>query len=73
MVEMALELNKSAVLSRQSTDQKACVDAWDKVANYIEPKLKAIEVSGELDNRILVRTIDLSGKKEEAADNNADD
>lgn len=26
---------------------KFAVDAWDKVANYTEPKLKAIEVTGE--------------------------
>jgi hypothetical protein len=53
--------------------RKTVIDSWDKIAQYVQPKLKAVEVSGELDSRILVRTIDLSGKKEETADNNADD
>lgn len=29
---------------------KFAVDAWDKVANYTEPKLKAVEVSGDVDH-----------------------
>ena len=38
---------------------KFAVDAWDKVANYTEPKLKAVEVSGEIKTRPML--VDLSG------------
>ena len=27
---------------------KECVNAWDKIAHYVTPKLKAVEVSGDL-------------------------
>ena len=29
---------------------KMSIDAWDKIAQYTEPKLKAVEVSGEVDH-----------------------
>ena len=38
---------------------KFAVDAWDKIAQYTEPKLKAVEVSGEIKTRPLL--VDLSG------------
>ena len=28
--------------------KKECVNAFDKIAQYVQPKLKAIEISGEL-------------------------
>ena len=28
---------------------KTVIDAWDKVAQYVQPKLKAIEISGTLE------------------------
>lgn len=28
--------------------RKECVTAWDKIGQYINPKLKAVEMSGEL-------------------------
>ena len=31
--------------------RKECVSAWDKVAQYTTPKLKAIEVSGEIEHK----------------------
>lgn len=31
--------------------RKECVTAWDKVAQYTTPKLKAVEVSGEIQHR----------------------
>ena len=30
------------------TMRKECVSAWDKIAQYVTPKLKAVEMSGEL-------------------------
>jgi hypothetical protein len=38
---------------------KMSIDAWDKIAQYTEPKLKAIEVSGEIKTRPIL--VDLSG------------
>tara|TARA_R110002020_G_C16233629_1_gene768583 strand:+ start:931 stop:1206 length:276 start_codon:yes stop_codon:yes gene_type:complete len=40
---------------------KFSVDAWDKVANYTEPKLKAVEHSGNISTRPML--VDLSGGK----------
>lgn len=40
---------------------KFAVDAWDKIAQYTQPKLKAIEVTGEITTR--PKLIDLSGGK----------
>lgn len=36
------------------TGLKFAVDAWDKVANYTEPKLKATELSGQVDQSLTV-------------------
>lgn len=33
---------------------KTSIDAWDKVASYTEPKLKAVEVTGEIDTSITI-------------------
>jgi len=41
-------------------DRKTAVECWDKVAQYVQPKLKATEISGNLDTNI-VKIIDLSG------------
>lgn len=40
-------------IADQSTDdefmqRKECVNAWEKIGQYCSPKLKAIEVSGEV-------------------------
>ena len=40
---------------------KFAVDAWDKVASYTEPKLKAIDHSGNISTRPML--VDLSGGK----------
>lgn len=31
--------------------RKECVNAWDKIAHYVTPKLKAVEMSGELQHK----------------------
>ena len=33
---------------------KFAVDAWDKVAQYTEPKLKAVEHSGQVDSTLTI-------------------
>ena len=44
---------------------KNSIDAWDKIAQYTEPKLKAVEISGSVETRTKVVIKDLSGKKPE--------
>jgi len=36
---------------------KASIDAWDKIAQYTEPKLKAIEVSGGTDDNLTIKLV----------------
>lgn len=44
----------------EALDRKTAVECWDKVAQYVQPKLKATEISGNLDTNV-VKIIDLSG------------
>ena len=41
MSECAIELHKIATVSKEGDDWKKAIDGWDKVAQYIEPKLTA--------------------------------
>lgn len=43
MAEQAVRLHEKAV-DGETNDIKASIDAWDKIAAYTEPKLKATEV-----------------------------
>lgn len=62
MAENAVKLQEIADASADdSNDRKAALDGWDKVANYVEPKLKAVEHSGGVDLRNIVKRIDLTG------------
>jgi hypothetical protein len=45
MAERANDLDALAVNEPDAVNLKASIDAWDKIANYTEPKLKAVEVS----------------------------
>lgn len=50
MAEQATRIHAAAIDAEDGT--KALIDsvnAWDKVAQYIQPKLKAVELSGGLD------------------------
>ena len=44
MAERANQLDEIAVDEPDPITLKASIDAWDKIANYTEPKLKAVEV-----------------------------
>ena len=46
MAENAVELQKIANLEQDPTVYKSALDGWEKVAQYVEPKLKAVEVTG---------------------------
>ena len=47
MAERANDLDALAVNEPDAVNLKASIDAWDKIANYTEPKLKAVEVSSD--------------------------
>ena len=47
MSERANDLDKLATTEPDAITLKASIDAWDKIANYTEPKLKAVEVSSD--------------------------
>ena len=44
MAENATTLHRIAAESSSVSDLKLSIDAWDKVAQYTEPKLKAIDI-----------------------------
>lgn len=47
MAENAVKLQEVANDDPTSNNFKAAVDAWEKIAQYVEPKLKAVEVTGK--------------------------
>lgn len=51
-----------------TSSAKTANDALEKLAQYVEPKLKAIEVSGTIDQKHTVKIIDLSGALGESED-----
>ena len=44
MAENASVLHSLAIESRSVTDLKYSIDAWDKLAQYTEPKLKTVDI-----------------------------
>ena len=46
MAESAVELQRIASEEQDVQAYKAALDGWDKIANYTEPKLKSVEVTG---------------------------
>ena len=54
MAERANDLDALAVNEPDAVNLKASIDAWDKIANYTEPKLKAIDVSSSDDQGLTV-------------------
>jgi len=47
MAENAVKLQQIAEIEQDVTAHKAALDGWDKVAQYTEPKLKAVEMTGK--------------------------
>jgi hypothetical protein len=52
LAENAVRLEEIAKQSNDVTALRASVDAWDRIAQYTEPKLKAVEVKA--DNELVV-------------------
>jgi|ETNvirnome_2_300_1030623.scaffolds.fasta_scaffold129907_2 hypothetical protein len=46
MAENAVKLQEIAENEEDSNAHKAALDGWEKIAQYVEPKLKAVEVTG---------------------------
>ena len=44
MAEAQSALHKKAMATKAQADLKMTVDGWDKLAQYLTPKLKAVEV-----------------------------
>jgi len=62
MAENAVTLHKEAqqaVDSERVPALKASIDAWDKVAAYTEPKLKALELSGPEGGAMVIQAIEV--------------
>ena len=62
MAENATTLHRIAAESSSVSDLKLSIDAWDKIAQYTEPKVKAIDIglaSGSADNpaEIILRAV----------------
>ena len=59
MAENAALLHEQARNTSDATDLKASIDAWDKIAAYTEPKLKASEVN--LNAKVEATEVDMTG------------
>lgn len=57
--ENAVMLHEKARSTEDPNDLKASIDAWDKIAQYTEPKLKATEVT--LEANIRATEVDMTG------------
>lgn len=58
MAEQAVRIHNQTSDVSDIEDLKSSIDAWDKIAQYTTPKLKALEVSGDGDNgEIIIKTI----------------
>ncbi len=66
MAERANDLDALAVNEPDAINLKASIDAWDKIANYTEPKLKAIDVSSSDDQGL---TVSIQRKRYDGSNN----
>ena len=66
MAENAVTLHEQARGSLDTTDLKASIDAWDKIAQYTEPKLKASEVN--LNATVQATEVDMLGVSDDLED-----
>lgn len=59
MAELAIHAHNQAVNSGDMADLASAIGNWDRVANYIQPKLKAVE--GQVTHNIRAAVIDMTG------------
>jgi len=51
MAQQAMRIHGQTTDVSDINDLKASIEAWDKIAQYTTPKLKALELSGELQHK----------------------
>lgn len=68
MAEQAVRMHNIASASEDTNDIKASVEAWNKIAEYTEPKLKAVEVDVTSGGASLPTIIELVAKRAENSD-----
>lgn len=68
MAEQAVQLHNHANETKDAQDRKMSVDAWGKIAEYTEPKLKAVEVDVTSGGNSLPTIIELVAKRVEDGD-----
>jgi hypothetical protein len=51
---------KIAISSNEFNQRKECVAAWDKIGQYVTPRLKAVEVVDEEGNNALPKFITIN-------------
>ena len=66
MAENAVTLHDQARGTMDTSDLKLSIDAWDRIAQYTEPKLKASEVN--LNAVIKATEVDMSGVADDPDD-----
>ena len=66
MAENAVTLHDQARGTMDTNDLKSSIDAWDKIAQYTEPKLKASEVN--LNAVVKATEVDMSGVSDDPDD-----
>ena len=66
--EMAVEIHAVALATREMSDMVQAVNCWDKVAQYVQPKLKAIEI--QTDNKAVRQIRDVTINVVSTAENN---
>jgi SUMO ligase MMS21 Smc5/6 complex component len=66
MAENAVTLHDQARGTMDTADLKLSIDAWDRIAQYTEPKLKASEVN--LNAMVQATEVDMRGVSDELDD-----
>lgn len=59
MAELAIHAHNQSVSSGDMDDLSKAISNWDRVAQYIQPRLKAVE--GQITHNIRAAVIDMTG------------
>jgi hypothetical protein len=59
MSELAIAAHNQAVSSGDMNDLSSAISNWDKVSQYVQPRLKAVE--GQIQHNIRAAMIDMTG------------
>jgi hypothetical protein len=57
MSDHAIKMSAIASEDGSMDNHKTALDGWDKVAQYVQPKLKAVEVSGDPDAPVEIKRV----------------